>query len=333
MSISTSKQLFDDGDGIYNYCPAPVLLDEHNMMIFYCANTVPGVVIDDIYARKGIKQQDEWVFGDKFRVLEPSRTDWDCIHVCDPDVIKGEFHYKGERYNWLLVYLGCDIHYSYHNQIGIAFAKSIEGPYIKYEHNPVVAYTETFHWGAGQPCVVSLDGKGKFRMLYTRSVHDYERRTMDTHTFWCDFDFYDSDQPWIGEPVMMNEGGIVNMEGAGDLSVFNPSIVWDRESDTYYLTREGTPFQREVVPGFISSYTQVLKIPRQLFERNEGGWEVVANISKEHTAFPRNHNTGLMKDTYGWSCMPDLSAAVTVSRTQEQGYLWTYRIHQVNIGG
>lgn len=331
--MSNSTQLFDDGEGIYNYCPAPVLLDEHNMMIFYCANTVSGIVIDDIYARKGVKQQDKWVFGDKFRVLEPSRTGWDCIHVCDPDVIKGEFYYKGECYNWLLVYLGCDIHYSYHNQIGIAFAKSIEGPYVKYEHNPIVSYAEIFHWGAGQPCVVSLDGKGKFRMLYTRSVHDYERRTMNTHTFWCDFDFYNSDQPSIGEPVMMNEGGIINMGGAGELSVFNPSIIWDRASDLYYLTREGTPFERDIVPGFISSYTQVLKISRQLFEQNRGGWEVVANISKQHTGFPRNHNAGLIKDAYGWRCMSSLLVAVTVSCTQEQGYLWTYRIQQVNIDG
>jgi len=86
--------MFDDEDGLYNYCPSPVRVDETTMYVFYCANTIPGIVIDDIYARKGTLENGRWTFGDKFRVLEPDRLGWDCIHVCDPDVIRGEFRYR-----------------------------------------------------------------------------------------------------------------------------------------------------------------------------------------------------------------------------------------------
>ncbi|MGI2296975.1 hypothetical protein [Paenibacillus sp. GXUN7292] len=347
-------EMFSDADLIYNYCPAPVCTDEETMYVFYCANTQPGLVIDDIYARKGKLRDGLWEFGEKFRVLEPSRLGWDCIHVCDPDVIKGEFHYKGETYNWMMVFLGCDIHYSYHNQIGIAFAKQIEGPYIKYDANPIVAYEEMFHWGAGQPCILSLDGKGKFRMLYTKSIHEYERRMHITKTFWRDLDFSNADNPIIGEEVLMHEGGVWNAtlndqadeqissdinqqtsEGYNpdpNVSIFNPSILWDRQTDCYYLTREGTPFDKDRVPGFISSYVQLLVIPREKFERNEGGWQVLYNYSEKDTGFPRNHNAGLIKNDYGWR-MPGtaLSTAVTVSKLHPTHFLWTYRIYHTEL--
>ncbi|TLS50910.1 hypothetical protein FE782_17845 [Paenibacillus antri] len=329
--MEKAYNLFGDDDGIYNYCPSPVRVDDTTSYVFYCANTVPGLVIDDIYARKGTLAGGRWTFGEKFRALEPSRLDWDCIHVCDPDVIKGEFRYRGETYSWMMVYLGCDIHYCYHNQVGVAFAKDIAGPYVKYDANPVVAYDETFHWGAGQASVVSLDGKGRFRMLYSQTVHEYEKHSLRGRVFWRDFDFGDADAPVVGEEVAMHEGGITDRGGAptdGEPVFNNPTIVWDRETDTYYLTREGTPFDRVRTPGFIASYTQVCAISRADFERNEGGWRTVYEFGAEDTGFERNHNGGVFKDAYGWLYTPGvLPVAVTVSELKEQDFLWTYRLY------
>lgn len=302
--IHMTYELFPDGDGMYNYCPSPVLTDGESMTVFFCANTLPGLVIDDIYARKGRLENGCWHFGERFRVLEPSRLGWDCIHVCDPDVIKGDFRYKGERYEWLMVYLGCDIHYCYHNQIGIAFAKDIEGPYVKYNGNPIVGYDETFHWGAGQASLLSLDGGGKFRMVYSQTVHDYARHIQETHTFWRDFDLSDADRPVIGEEVLLHGGGLSNRDGEGNVPVCNPAIVWDRERDLYYMTREGTPFDRTASPDFIAPYTGISVISREDFERNEGGWMTVYNVDEKDTGFSRNHNAGLPKDAYGWYMRP-----------------------------
>ncbi|MCU6707718.1 hypothetical protein M6D81_03260 [Paenibacillus sp. J5C_2022] len=331
MSASPYR-MFDDSEGIYNYCPAPVRVDRDTMYVFYCANTWPGIVIDDIYGRKGKLVEGRWEFGDRFLALTPSRTGWDCIHVCDPDVIKGQFNWKGETYSWMMVYLGCDIHYCYHNQIGIAFAKDIAGPYIKYDRNPIVSYDELYHWGAGQPCVLSLDGKGKFRMLYTQTVHEYARHYEKPRTFWRDFDLHDADAPVVGEAVAMHDGGIANLGGEGKAEVFNPAIVWDRMRDHYYLAREGTPFDRERMPNFIASYTQICSISRQQFESNEGGWCTMRNIGAADSGFQRNHNAGVCKDAFGWLYEEAvLPVALTVSAVQDDGFLWTYRIHYTEI--
>jgi hypothetical protein len=240
----------------------------------------------------------------------------------------GEFNYRGETYSWMMVYLGCDIHYCYHNQVGIAFAKEIEGPYIKYDRNPVVQYDEVFHWGAGQASVVSLDGKGKFRMLYSQTVHEYARRLQVCRTFWRDFDLSDADHPIIGEEVAMHVGGMDNRDGEEEVAAFNPTIVWDKSSDLYYLTREGTPFDKTRSPDFIAPYTQVSVISRTDFENNEGGWRTVYNVDGKDTGYERNHNAGLVKDAYGWLARQGvLPVATTVSELKEQDFLWTYRVY------
>lgn len=328
MPQPSAYLMFPDEDGIYNYCPSPVMVNDTTMYAFYCANTWPEIVIDDIYARKGVLKDGRWIFGEKFRVLEPDRTGWDCIHVCDPDVIRGEFRYRGETYYWMMVYLGCDIHYCYHNQIGLAFAKEIEGPYEKYDENPIVKYEETFHWGAGQASVVSLDGKGRFRMLYSLTVHEYERHYQNCRTFWRDFDLSDADHPVIGEEVAMHTGGIINQGGLGEVAVFNPTIAWDRENDLYYLSREGTPFDKTRTPDFISLYSQISVIHRAELEKNEGGWKPVYDFDLKDTGYERNHNAGIVKDSYGWLRNPNvLPMAITVSELKDRGFLWTYRIH------
>jgi hypothetical protein len=235
-------------------------------------------------------------------------------------------------YNWMMVYLGCDIHYCYHNQIGVAFSKHIEGPYVKYDLNPIVEYSELFHWGAGQPCVISLDSKGSFRLLYTRTVHEYARRHLKSRTFWRDIDLSDANQPVIGEEVALHEGGITNRGLEGECAVFNPSIVWDRKRDIYFLSREGTPFERESMPNFISSYSQVSVISRKDFETNEGGWKTLYNIDEKDTGYFRNHNAGVFKDAYGWLVAEDvLPVAVTVSNLNNKDFLWSYRIYYKEI--
>jgi hypothetical protein len=332
MTDKNVYRMFEDSDGIFNYCPAPVRVDDSTLYVFYCSNTWPGLVIDNVFCRKGTLVDNRWVFDDKFRVLAPDRLGWDCIHTCDPDIIKGEFRYKGETYPWMMVYLGCDIHYCYHNQIGIAFAKDIAGPYIKYDQNPIVSYDEIFHWGAGQASVISLDGKGKFRMLYTQTVHEYQTHYQRGRTFWRDIDLSDADHPVIGEEVAMHEGGIENRGGQGDVAVINPTLVWDRSHDLYYLTREGTPFDRERTPTFIAPYTPVSVISREDFERNEGGWRTVYNIDEKDTGFYRNHNAGVFKDAYGWLYTDGvLPVAVTVSELKDRDFLWTYRIYYKEI--
>lgn len=326
-------KLFDDIDGVYNYCPSPVCTDEETMHIFYCSNSWPEVIIDDIHTRQGKLADGKWIFEKKSCALSPSRTDWDCIHVCDPDVIKGEFNLNGEVYSWMMMYLGCDIHYCLHNQIGVAFAKEIDGPYVKYHMNPLVEYKEIFHWGAGQASMISMDGKGKIRMIYTKTIHNYETHILSSSAFWRDIDLSDANNPIIGEEVMIRTHGVINLDGDNkNVPIYNPTIVWDKQNDVYYVSTAGTPFDGKNVPDFITPCTQVLFISREDFENNEGGWKVVYTVDSKDTGFYRNHNAGLVKNSYGWLCnQKKLPIITTVSELNRDDFLWTYRLYYMEI--
>lgn len=330
--MSQTAPLFPDRYGVYNYCPSPVMISEQEMYIFFCANSIPGLVIDDIYARHGMLKNGSWQFEEPFVALTPSRLGWDCIHVCDPEVVKGNFAYKGEHYSWVMLYLGCDIHFCYHNQIGVAVAKEIGGPYIKCDCNPLVGYDEMFHWGVGQAAAVSLDQKGLLRVIYSKTIHEYSTKKLGNATFWRDIDLADLEHPVFGEEVMVCTDGIVNLDGSTDTVMVNPTFGWDRASDRYFLTREGTPFEQEDVPNFIAPYTQVLSIVRADFECNQGGWQLVKNITAEDTGYRRNHNAGLFKDSYGYLPVgKPLVVGTTVSELHRPDFLWTYRIHGVTV--
>ena len=84
-------------------------------------------------------------------MLSPTPETWDRTHTCDPTVIKGEFKYNGETYNYLMAYLGCVPLNCKLNETGLAVAKDYNGPWIKCNGmkddgvtpiNPIVPYKD-----------------------------------------------------------------------------------------------------------------------------------------------------------------------------------------------
>ena len=98
------------------------------------------MIRDHIILRKEVKAGTEWQAVEEKVVLAPSTTsdEWDSVHVCDPFVIGGDYHYKNTDYYYAMLYLGCNTLDNSKNEIGIAFAKEPEGPWVKYENNPII---------------------------------------------------------------------------------------------------------------------------------------------------------------------------------------------------
>ena len=113
--------------------------------------------MDYVYLYKGIPTEKGYVWQPGTQLIEPSETGWDNCHICDPDVREFKTTYKGETYNWTMTYLGVDRWDCNHNQIGLAISKNIEGPYIKFDRNPLVAYEDTTKWGVGQSTTIVKD--------------------------------------------------------------------------------------------------------------------------------------------------------------------------------
>lgn len=350
-ALAQSQPLFEPELGhIYNYCPS-IFVEDGVIHIYYCTNTSPNIVTDSIGYRCSL---DGVNFSEETIVLETARdrSAWDSAHTCDPDVIKGEFHWNGEVYSYLMAYLGCDTRDNEGNEVGLAVAKEPGGPFIKLEHlNPFVAFERdtsnpsrrnAFQWGVGTPCLVSMDQKGQVMLIYTR--HD-----LTNHKSTCQkWDLSDLNDP---KPIG-GENWELDVSNSGSLGrnlrpiiVGNMDAVYDPDSGYLYTTC-GDPYIEGVdepgEPTFVSAYTRVLRfsqrrMPEEMADfflpDGTAKWQLLARIGPKDSGYPRNHNAGLMGDPYGWMAEDGvLEVFYTVSEVnQVNKSLWTYRIHRYTL--
>lgn len=55
-------------------------------------------------------------------------------------------------------------------------------------------------------------------------------------------------------------------------------------------------------------------------------------VDEKDTGYKRNHNSGLVKDSYGWLVDKEkLPIITTVSELNRDDFLWTYRLHYLEI--
>lgn len=322
---SNSGQMFDDIGERYNYCPSVIQDGETSRYIFYCANKDPGVIRDHIYYRKGIYRDDKWVWSSPFIALSPSENGWDSIHVCDPDVVKGTFDYNGHIYTWAMFYLGCDTLDNTHNQIGVALADDLNGPWIKWSGNPIVSYPRDSWWGVGQPSIINLDRKGKIILFYTRGS------STGTTMHWRKYDLSNMNSPLIEGGGEIPTDGLTEIDGSSVI-LHNGALAYDNIDYKLYLVRERHPFDNDD-PSFISSQLQIAVTSINTIWNSSGTWKVLGNISSSVSGKPRNHNGCIVKDVYG--NIPDrdyIEVFYTVAETRPfPACLWTYRIYATKI--
>jgi hypothetical protein len=340
------------GEGIYNYCPA-AFEEDGVQQIYYCTNTKAREVTDSIGYRTATYVGGKWQYSNEKIVLEHTKywTGWDTVHTCDPDVVKGEFTYKGEEYAYLMTYLGCTTTNNQNNEIGLAVSKEPGGPFVKIEEiNPIVSFERDkstlerdgmFQWGVGQAAMISIDQAGQVLLLYTAG------RVDGTYLMCERWDLSDLDQPkHIGED-WRNQVTIAGLHGrdGGYASLNNADAMYDATSGHIYLVADGWPCYLEGVdepgePTFINSTVRVLRYSPAIAPDDlgkvtfqDGAWDQVALITSADSGFPRNHNPGLVHDPYGWALSPDtLDVLYSVSEVgKPNNSLWTYRIHRLTI--
>ncbi|RLF05350.1 MAG: hypothetical protein DRJ64_05695, partial [Thermoprotei archaeon] len=316
-----SWQMFDSEYQTYNYAPSSIISEDGTVEShFYCSNKDSGVVIDHIYLRQRING----VWQSKTLVLSPSSSGWDSVHVGDPGVIKGSFNYNGTNYQWAMFYTGTDSLSGYHNQVGIAFANSLTGPWLKWEGNPVIPFSSHDYWGVGQPSATSIDGQGKMLLFYTRG--DYN----GTRMLRRELDLSDMSSPVIGNAVQLPKTGLTSRDGSA-VVFHNANIAYDPYRDKFFVSRSRHPWDSEC-PDFISSEVQVACIDGDSIWAGFGSWNVLGEVGSSQSGFPRNHNSGIMRNPYGY--LPDFNSirvifAVGETTCNGLDWLWTYRLHSI----
>jgi len=319
-----SWQMFDSEDRTYNYASSSIISEDGRVEShFYCSNKDAGVIVDYVYLRQRI----DGVWQPKTLVLSPSATGWDLEHTCDPSVIKGKFNYNGTTYQWAMFYLGCDVKTMKHNQIGVAFANSLTGPWVKWEVNPIISHDTYHYWGVGQTSATSIDGKGKMLLFYPTSDGG------PTRMLRRELDLSNMSSPVIGDPVRLPEAGLTSRDGS-KARFHDSNLVYDPSRNKFFVCRPRHPDKGKRFA--VGEQLQIACIDGSAIWSGIGEWDVLGHIDKSQSGFPRNHSNCIMRNPYGY--LPDPSSirvifAIAEELEPKQGdrfmWLWSYRLHSI----
>lgn len=351
LTVGLGEPLFEPKaeTGFYNYCPS-AFSEDGIIHIYYCTNTRSRDITDSIGYR--FSTDGGMTFSDEKIVLEHTkgwRGGWDSVHTCDPDVVKGLFHWKGEEYYYLMAYLGCDTGNNQENEVGLAVAQSPAGPFekiiplnpfVSFQRNTLSQYKDRFQWGVGQPALVSMDKKGVIMLIYTHGGVD------GTYLICEKWNLDNLETPvQIGKTKRITNAGVIGRDGK-QATLNNADFAYDPQKGILYAVAEGAPCYMEGIdqpgePTFISAVVRVLRFSQVCFENEmesffsygKGKWEQIASFGLAETGYPRNHNAGFITDPYGWlEDNVQLDVLYSVSQVARvANSLWTYRILRYKV--
>lgn len=337
--------MFDEPElsSYYNYCPS-ILVEGDNAYVWYCSNETQGIGGDDHIAfRKGINIGGAWYWGEKQFVLGPKEGTYYSGNICDPDVIKGEFSYKGETYSYLMSVLGCKTIDNTSNMFGFFVAKSPEGPWIDvpevspmydfYEEYPDYVYQEgvnDFIWGWGQASLVSMDKHGKVMLFYTGKSGTGQKLEL--------WDFSNLENPSRIDEMEVTNKGVTQLDKVTQDTICNAQFMYDDKNDRFFMICDVHPFSEFEVPTNLpySSRVYYLDNPNSkdlgyVFGDKRVAWKPLVELNQDETSFPRNHNCCFFRNEYGYMISSDqLDVSYTMCPTgADWKVLFSYRIYHI----
>jgi hypothetical protein len=304
------KYEFSGGAGHYNYAPS-VIQDKYGLRYaFVCENRDAFKIVDYIYLYKGIPTKDGYVWQPGTMIVPPSETGWDNCHICDPDVREFKTVYKGEEYSWIMTYLGVDQWDCNHNQIGLAISKNIEGPYIKFDQNPIITYDDTTKWGVGQSTTIVLDS-ATVRIFFTSSNVGFAFRDVHLDTL---------ENIKFGVEKSIPGMKINNYPAASSQNMYMVSERWEESAD------------RKLIPTWVGNISKLRYIPiDQDLSTPDQNWIEIGHVSSKESGFPRNHNPGILTDTKGYVPNDDEIIMYFTPAVTGENWLWSYDLYSARF--
>ena len=324
----------------YNYCPS-IIQEGNDRYTYYCSNAESDVIIDYVMMKKEVMEDNEWVTEKESIVLSPSETegDWDSVHTCDPFVIKGSFSYLEEDYSYLMLYLGCKTLDNSKNEIGIAVSKTPEGPWIKYQNNPIITHGDAnvdWFWGVGQASAVNLNNNGEIMLFYTRDDE------VNSRGVYRNADFSDLDNIILSEEMNINQNGFVDPDGEilanGNRDFYNFEIAYMPTANKWIGIRDAGPYafslpiEEQNEPLYVSTYQELFIGDYDVLWNQEKSWEHITYITPEMTGYQRNHNAGILTDAYGKMLTEESADVLSTGCNTGANNLWNYRMHWYKLG-
>ena len=314
----TLRQVYDTPEGFYCYAPT-IVRQGSREQILACHNSEPGIIRDDIYhiesAAGGMKAVSVFKAG--------SDKAWDSFHVCDPSVVSGKFRFQGVQYPWAMFYLGNNVDASRNNQVGVAFAKNLRGPWHRHPE-PLVPHPPVGVWGTGQPSAV-YDGRDRLLLFYTTGIPP-------TAGYVREVDLRDMAAPRVGPEIKLSTNGLMRANGSPD-HWNNFEMAYDLKMDRFWALREKRPYPANE-PTKITSHLEVVSLPASDILNSNAQWRVEGVIDPELTGHLRNHNAAFVRTPTG--ALPSSDAIRIVFATSCAGDecrgklpLWTYDLWEI----
>lgn len=302
------------GAGHYDYAPS-FITDRHGIVYGYlCENRDPFEIVDYIYLYKGIPTRTGMQWQPGTEVIAPSRTGWDDCHICDPDVREYTTRVNGRNHKWIMTYLGVDQWDCNHNQIGLAVADNIEGPWTKCP-NPIVPYDRLDRWGTGQSTSVVLNDSIIALFYHSTTPNGpFAMRLVNLR----DYDHIDIGREYKIPYLSAN------------------TYVALSDKWIYTVSEERTKEYENLIPTWVGDLCVVRRKPRSAdlvadMTTGENLWQEIGRVTPKASGFPRNHNPGFLTDTKGF--IPDekeLTVYFTVSVTGDD-WIWSYDLYSATF--
>lgn len=336
--IDGTPILFDEGMSYYNAAPSVIEESDSVRYIVYSVNKTAKTQDTVFAARKGIKKDGVWEYGQKHVILEPSKDGWDKGHIANPDIIKGNFTYNGEQYSYLLSYQASSTAATSNYNIGLAVAKDVLGEWVKVGTSPVIEYDAEGYgagYGVGEASLLSYDEAGKVYLFH--SMGD----TYFTGVYVAELDCSD-----LGNIKGASVTNAVTTHGMTDYgqaaaSFCDSDFALDKENGILYTVRNFMPVS--VIKPTLPTAVQVLKMPIADLYKMNAKWEVVKSqindvaLSTEDTyGWERAYSACFVTDAYGRVTGNALDMAITVTSYDQTTYDYLYyqaiTSYTLNIG-
>jgi hypothetical protein len=329
-----------EGQNRYSYCPSIVKLEDGTIHMFFCGNPESNIMVDNVYH---IRINADSSKTKEKSVLQPGISgSWDDHHTCDPSVIAGDYSMNGKSYKYAMFYLS-NMYGVYYNEIGVAFSNDLESDsWTKYPHQ-IVKKTWTTDgdqlfgnggksWGVGQPSAISLDKKGQVLLTYT--VGDID----GTRIEWSQLDLSNMDSFVPTVSRRMIDEGLKKLDYTLKDYTCNSDFAIDRNNNIIVMVRPVQPCPSDY-PAYLNISLEVDYIPFTDFINSTGIWKSLLRITPSITKYPRNHNAGIERNTYGEiACWETPTIYYTVSKAApdvepaaSKHAEWTYTIWRGKI--
>jgi hypothetical protein len=306
----------DPGAGdYYSYAPSAIETNPTTRYVFGCENYESAVVRDHVYLSVGHLRDGHWTYGPLKDVFgpqyDPDPHGYFSVHACEPEVIGGNFHFGGKPYSWALLFTAESTPDNATNQLGIAFANNLAGPW-KPDLTPIVQTADDFGHNSypydcppnlyclGQPAAIDFGPSGHVLVTYMSNAGSPGNASAPGEGLVLR-ELNLSDVPATGPCpqclVPLPDGKRVEAVTTAGLT-WQPddaSIAYDSSTHDVVIAYDSGPPNQTADEAPVTPWITVATMNERSFLNGTGTWHVLGALGACISGHSLNHNAGLVR--------------------------------------